>query len=149
VTPAAIPHDADWLRRRYLDDRATVAEIAAGAGASEATIYGWLARYDIPARGRGDGTDWSTALTPAYLAARTASGLTPVEIAREAGCDAQSVRDRLRMAADMADTDLIAEYMAGRSLAEIAAERDLSRRTVTRRLHASGVVIRPTGRPGR
>lgn len=45
--------DADLLRRLYLDEGMTIAEIARDLGATSVTIQKYLKKHEIPSRGRG------------------------------------------------------------------------------------------------
>ena len=45
--------DPVWLRREYVDNFRTMAEIAADFGVTPMTINSWLNKHDIPTRSRG------------------------------------------------------------------------------------------------
>jgi transposase-like protein len=45
--------DAELLRRLYLDEGMTIAEIARDLGATSVTIQKYLKKHEIPSRGRG------------------------------------------------------------------------------------------------
>jgi transposase-like protein len=45
--------DAELLRRLYLDEGMTIAEIARDLGATSVTIQKYLRKHEIPSRGRG------------------------------------------------------------------------------------------------
>ena len=45
--------DAELLRRLYLDEGLTIAEIARDLGATSVTIQKFLKKHQIPSRGRG------------------------------------------------------------------------------------------------
>ena len=45
--------DAELLRKLYLDEGMTIAEIARDLGATSVTIQKYLKKYEIPSRGRG------------------------------------------------------------------------------------------------
>lgn len=45
--------DAELLRRLYLDEGMTIAEIARDLGATSVTIQKYLRKFEVPSRGRG------------------------------------------------------------------------------------------------
>ncbi|MGI5247365.1 hypothetical protein [Dactylosporangium sp. CA-139066] len=137
-----------WLRRRYLDELASVGELADEAGVRSVTIYRWLERAGIPLRPRA-----SAAVTPARLAELYAAAPSLHRLARETALSRSTVLDRLaEHGALAAPTDPRAQraaagYRDGRSLEDIAQEVNASRRKVTLWLRALQVPIRRPGRP--
>jgi transposase-like protein len=137
-----------WLRRRYLEESASVVDLAGEAGVRSVTIYRWLERAAIPLRPRA-----SANVTPARLAELYAAGPSLHRLARETALSRSTVLDRLAQHGALAvPTDpraqrAAASYLDGRSLEEVAQEVNASRRKVTLWLRALQVPIRRPGRP--
>ena len=51
----AVRIDPEWLRRHYVDDRLTLAEIARLSGTSRSTVHRAVAAYGLVGQGRGPG----------------------------------------------------------------------------------------------
>jgi AcrR family transcriptional regulator len=147
--------DADWLRRRYLDDQATVADIAAEAGVDPATVHRALRRHDIPLRGPAGRRQWGDVLTAEFLGARKAAPAT--EIAEELGCSPSVVQEHRAMHGllDLPDgLDWRAAQRLKRlyerdclSVVQVGEAIGVSKRTARRYLLAAGVTLRARGRP--
>jgi transposase-like protein len=143
------------LRRRYLVERARVADIAREAGVNIATVYNARRAAGIPARGKADG-HLAALLDPEWLRDRRGEGLSWYAIAAQAGMDRTSV---LWQAAGCGLYELDAVryqravraakmYRRGHTLADIAAAVGVDRRQVTLDLRALNVEIRRRGRQG-
>jgi predicted DNA-binding protein YlxM (UPF0122 family) len=139
--------DAAWLRRRYEDDGATVAEIATEAGADASTVHLWLQRHEIPRR--------SHEIDEAELRRLVARRKTVAEIAEHYDVDRGVIYDRLyrlglRRVSTVNDRDAaqLRDWYErqGWSLARIAEELGISRRAVTRMMLAAGIEVRRAGR---
>ena len=53
--PERSEFDEAWLRRRYVDDRAKLGDIAAEAGVSHDIVQKAIERYALTGQGRGRG----------------------------------------------------------------------------------------------
>ena len=148
--------DTDWLRQRYSIDRATIADIADEAGVDIATIHRNLRAAGVPPRGKADARAL-VEITRAELEQLLGEGLTPHAIGARLGVDHSAVRYQMaRHGLLQLTAGQIVEarkavrlYNRGRSTAAIAAELGRSRRTVGLLLRASGIDLRPPGRPTR
>ncbi len=88
--------DAEWLARRYVDEGATQAEIAAEAGCSKTAVQLAMARHGIEARPSGPRLLFPLLDDAEWLARRYVDeGATRAEIAAEAGCSKAAVRHAL------------------------------------------------------
>lgn len=148
--------DPTWLRRRYLDDLADVASIAAEACVNASTIHRALRAAQIPPRGKV-GARAVASLDRDWLVQRRGEGASWDAIAREVNVDHTSV---LWQAAgyglyDLESEDPVryrkavraaAKYRRGQSLAQVATAVGVDRRQVTLWLRALGVEIRTPGR---
>ena len=156
------------LERLYVDERLTIAEIAATAGLSARTIGDRLAGFDIPRRPAG--RRLATPLRADQVRRLVeGKGLSASEIARGLGVSPSTVvtfcrrrgialrtatpappaaPDELaRVHAGSPVDDLAAAYRAGATLAEIeAAMGVLSRSAIRRRLISAGVPMRRAAR---
>lgn len=151
--PNPLLADRAWLERRYRQDRATVAAIAAESGADPSTVHRALLRHGIALRGVSERRSLGQ-LSDATIKATVARSETTVDAARALGVDLSTLVQRLaRMGlhawpggTEGAD-EMAAAYAAGASIGAIAAAHGCSTRTVRRRLAAAGVDMRPVGRP--
>ena len=143
--------DAAWLRRRYVDDGATVAEIAAETGRRPNSVHKALRRAGVPARG-------GRRVSRRAVERRLEKGDSLRAIARALDVDVGVVRDRAARwglyQPEPANPALAGEAVRlyvqeGWPLGRIAAEVGRSKRTVTRMLLAGGVTLRPRGRSAR
>lgn len=146
--------DPDHLRRRYLDDGAPVAEIAAEIGRDPAAIYRALRRDGIPLRGHPDRRDWSEILTYEYLDECQSAGMGTGDIAQAVDADWSTVaeweaRHGLSDRVDEQDRALVRRWYVeeGCSIAEVARRAMIGTRTARRWLLEAGVTLRPRGRP--
>jgi transposase-like protein len=143
--------DPTWLRRRYLEDRAPVATIAAEAGVAEPTVYKAIAAAGIPHRGKA-GSRPHVILTHAWLAAQVQAGRVPQAIADQIGVKRDAVVWQLakHQLLDVSSEPRAARaaelYGGGDSLAQVSAKVGVGRKTVTIWLMALGVKIRRRGR---
>ena len=89
-------HDARWVRRRYLDERAASVEIAAELGCSLATVTRALRRAQVPVRGNRRFPQLASRawLRRAFVTDR----LTVGQVAAEIGCRPATVRKALQSA---------------------------------------------------
>jgi hypothetical protein len=147
--------DPQWLRQRYLTERAEVADIAAELGLKTVSaVYRRLSAAGIDRRGKADAravqqvdADW--------LATRRGGGMSWPAIAREAGMDHSSLiwqaaglglyvlpDDETRRRAALAAE----RYRAGETLRSLAARFGTDRRQVTLWLRVMGVPVRGPGR---
>ena len=145
--------DPEWLRRRYVDDGAPVADIAAGAGVDLSTVHRALRAAGIPPRGQGARS--GAVLDRDWLAGRVAAGATPHAIGVEAGVSRSSVMWALAGYGllDLGDGRALAVraaelYRSGWSLRRVGEVVGRDRRLVTLYLRALGEPVRRTGRPG-
>jgi transposase-like protein len=151
--------DAEWLRRRYVTERASVMTIAAEAGRDDYRVYRALRRHGIPARGahNRDRSSWGEVLTADAMRAWLRGGEPLSAIARRVGCDWSTahhwagVHGLLGGDPDAGEADQLRGWYLGDrlSLREIAGRLDVSRREVSRRLQRAGIALRPAGRPVR
>ena len=140
--------DAAWLRRRYLDDGATIVEIAAEAGAAENTVHVALARHEIPTR-------YAHQIDRTDVERRLRKGQGAPEIAAAYGVNPAVIYDRLYRwglatvsGAEEYDHDQLRQWyeVRGWSIQRIADQIGLSKRAATRVLLAAGITLRPPGR---
>ena len=89
-------HDVRWVRRRYVTERATSAEIAAELGCSLATVTKALRRAQVPVRGNRRFPQLASRawLRRAFVTDR----LTVGQVAAEIGCRPATVRKALQRA---------------------------------------------------
>ena len=96
---------------------------------------------------------WATTLTRKYLRASLASGRTPGDIALEAGCSENTVRDQLAryglLDIGPIPPALSADYGELGSIELVAKRHDVSFSTARRWLLASGVQLSDAHRPAR
>ena len=82
--------DDVWLRRRYVTEQATVAQLAAETGTCTWTIYRWLRRAKIRLRSRP-----ATTVSASWVGSQHDAGKKPLQIARAAGISRSTVVTRL------------------------------------------------------
>jgi transposase-like protein len=144
--------DVEWLRRRYLDELATVEALAAKAGCHPATIHRALRHHDIDRRGHAarHSPDRNVeVVTRDWLLERL--GRVPLHgIAAEAGISKsklQELRASLGLSARPNNTTQLRQwYEQGDTIAVIAQRLGIHRDTVRRQLVRAGVELRPSGR---
>ncbi|MFB9178517.1 hypothetical protein ACFFX1_10290 [Dactylosporangium sucinum] len=136
-----------WLRRRYLDDRAPVRQLAADLAVTPTTIYRWLHAAGITLR-RSTPT-----LSATWLDEQLTAGLSINEIAKLAKVSRSSVWDQLSAHGllDVADEPGASQaetlYREGAPMAAIGERLQVGRRRVRGWLNARHVPIqRPGGR---
>jgi hypothetical protein len=88
---------AEWLRRRYVEQRRSAQDIATGTGWSSQYVRDRLRDHDIPLRPAGASPNLAP-VDPAGLADWSAQGLSPAQIAARTGYSPSGVRKLLRRA---------------------------------------------------
>ncbi|TMR10975.1 hypothetical protein ETD86_37300 [Nonomuraea turkmeniaca] len=153
----------DWLRRRYLRERAPVETIADDAGCDVSTVYRALTRFGIPHRGSHSSSrpTWGDILTSEFLQARVEAGWNMSEIARDAAaaaggggrCSSSTVmwwlakRGLLSVDDPRADRAVAWYRDEDWTLQEIADQLHVTKRRVTIWLMARGVELYGPGAP--
>jgi hypothetical protein len=88
---------AEWLRRRYVEQRRSAQDITTGTGWSSQYVRDRLRDHDIPLRPAGASPNLAP-VDPAGLADWSAQGLSPAQIAARTGYSPSGVRKLLRRA---------------------------------------------------
>jgi AraC-like DNA-binding protein len=148
--------DASWLRRRYLDEGASMNVIAAEVGCGTATVRGALVAAGISRRPGGGRHQHPELTDRTWLRRRYVEELaSPADIASKLGCSEHSVRRALR-AADirlqgisrshrrywqLADPSWLRQRHVEQAVTAtgIAAELGCARSTVHQALKAAGI----------
>jgi predicted transcriptional regulator len=137
----------ELLQREYVERGRSAREIAATLGVSEQSVLRYLHRHDIEVRaGRGAGASFSREYLEREYVERERS---LSDIGREHGVTGETVRKWLQRygierrhterRAEISDDDLVRRYLAGQTVARIAADLGVSATTVSKRLGAAGV----------
>lgn len=147
--------DVDWLRRRYVQEQAPIAAIAAERGVDVSTVHRALRQALIPPRGAAGRIQWGKVLTHEFLQRKLAASTPIRSIAEEIGCDPVVVR-RWLLRHRLTEPVLTVEqrktlrrmyHSEDLSVAEIARRLQIGTVTARAQLVAAGLVIRPRGRP--
>lgn len=147
--------DPAWLRRRYLTDRARVADIAAEAGVDQSSVHRALRRHGISQRGPAGRQQWADVLTREYLTRQVVAGVPVRQIAEQVGCDPSTVRRWMQRHGLVVPELTGAQarrlrrwYVRDRlPIVEIARREQVSTQTARACLLAAGVTLRRPGRP--
>ena len=158
---AAMPHarlTEAYLRRRYIDEGATIREIAAEIAVSQRGVRNALIQLNIPRRRRGPRRDRPPPPEPIRLTIRSRVAVLgimetarriqqPVEVLHAILRTEPLPRGKKPRVDDQAGRDA---YETGTPIAEIAARFGVSQRAIRRRLQRTCVrpVVRPTAAPG-
>jgi transposase-like protein len=161
--------DVDWLHRRYLDDGASIRDLALEIGCSPARVRLALARAGIPIRPGGqpsklsqlsrDDAVWLVeeyGITGAARHLKVSVQTFEVTVAtldiKDAITSAATVYDRRRRQAGplwpplLHDRDALAREYARKPASTIARELGISASTVTKALRRHGILTQPQAR---